>query len=157
MLTTIFVCLFLCMTKAGASTLSRIFDDDSVAMSRDNRDTFGDNRDNQRLNLSSAIDAPATISGAMPRRQMTDTIADGQGSVAPVATATSKPDTTQRRKGGAMFDDIIEGKATDSVVFDARNKMIYSYRGGDVTYQGMNLKADYMSVNMETKDIFAHG
>ena len=157
MLTTIFVCLFLCMTKAGASTLSRIFDDDSVAMSRDNRDTFGDNRDNQRLNLTSAIDAPATISGAMPRRQMTDTIAGGQGSVAPVATATSKPDTTQRRRSGAMFDDIIEGKATDSVVFDARNKMIYSYRGGDVTYQGMNLKADYMSVNMETKDIFAHG
>ena len=56
-----------------------------------------------------------------------------------------------------MFDDIVEGKAADSVVFDARNKMIYSYKTGDVTYQGMNLKADFMRVNMQTKDIFAHG
>ena len=40
-----------------------------------------------------------------------------------------------------QLTDIIKGKATDSVVFDAREKMIYSYRGGDVTYQGMTLKA----------------
>ena len=157
MLTTIFVCLLLCMTKAGASTLNRFFDDDSVAMSRDNRDTFGDNNDKQRLSLSSAIDAPATLNGTMPRRQIADTVVNELGTATPAAAVASKPDTTQRRKSGAMFDDIIEGKATDSVVFDARNKMIYSYRGGDVTYQGMNLKADYMRVNMETKDIFAHG
>ena len=56
-----------------------------------------------------------------------------------------------------MFNDIIKGKAVDSVVFDARSKMIYSYREGDVTYQGMNLKADFMRVAMETKDVFAHG
>ena len=56
-----------------------------------------------------------------------------------------------------MFNDIIDGKAADSVVFDARNKMIYSYRSGDVTYQGMNLKADFMRVDMQTKDIYAHG
>ena len=50
-----------------------------------------------------------------------------------------------------------KGKAVDSVVFDARNKLIHSYKSGDVTYQGMNLKADYMRVDMQTKDIFAHG
>ena len=55
------------------------------------------------------------------------------------------------------FSDIVEGKAADSVVFDARNKLIHSYKSGDVTYQGMNLKADYMRVDMETKNIFAHG
>ena len=75
---------------------------------------------------------------------------------------SSQRDTTgehksRRSTSAPMFDDIIEGKAADSVVFDARNKMIYSYRTGDVTYQGMNLKADYMRVNMQTKDIFAHG
>ena len=75
---------------------------------------------------------------------------------------STKRDTTngrsERRTSSApMFDDIVEGKAADSVVFDARNKMIYSYKQGDVTYQGMNLKADFMRVNMQTKDIFAHG
>ena len=73
-----------------------------------------------------------------------------------------KRDTTgvqqsKRSTSAPMFDDIIEGTAADSVVFDATNKMIYSYKSGDVTYQGMNLKADYMRVNMQTKDIFAHG
>ena len=77
-------------------------------------------------------------------------------SAAPQSQPSERRDTA-RRKGKAMFNDIVEGKAVDSVVFDARNKMIYSYRQGDVTYQGMTLKADFMSVNMETKDIFAHG
>ncbi|MBR2866649.1 MAG: LPS-assembly protein LptD, partial [Alistipes sp.] len=70
---------------------------------------------------------------------------------------TTGDKTARRRTATPMFDDIIEGKAVDSVVFDATNKMIYSYKSGDVTYQGMNLKADFMRVDMQTKDIFAHG
>ena len=46
------------------------------------------------------------------------------------------------------FTDIVKGKAVDSVVFDAQNKLIHSYKSGDVTYQGMNLKADYMRVHI---------
>ncbi|MBO7235037.1 MAG: LPS-assembly protein LptD, partial [Alistipes sp.] len=71
--------------------------------------------------------------------------------------STPKRDTTKQRRRSATFTDIIEGKAADSVVFDAKNSLIYSYKSGDVTYQGMNLKADYMRVNMQTKDVFAHG
>ena len=74
---------------------------------------------------------------------------------------TSRDTTSQqkqRRSASApMFDDIVEGKAADSVVFDARNKMIYSYKTGDVTYQGMNLKADFMRIDMTTKEIYAYG
>ena len=76
-------------------------------------------------------------------------------------TQRTKPqpaaDTARRKAKVPMFSDIIDGKAADSVVFDARNKLIFSYRSGDVTYQGMNLKADFMRVDMQTKDIFAHG
>ena len=73
--------------------------------------------------------------------------------------STTQRDTTieRRRTRSATFTDIVEGKAADSVVFDARNNMIYSYKSGDVTYQGMTLKADFMRVNMQTKDVFAHG
>ncbi|MBO5881860.1 MAG: hypothetical protein J6Q21_01310, partial [Alistipes sp.] len=72
-------------------------------------------------------------------------------------TLAESPQRTSGGGGGMHFTDIVEGKAVDSVVFDARNKLIHSYRSGDVTYQGMNLKADYMRVDMETKNIFAHG
>ena len=72
-------------------------------------------------------------------------------------TTTAERESTPRRGGGMHFSDIVEGKAVDSVVFDARNKLIHSYKSGDVTYQGMNLKADYMRVDMETKNVFAHG
>ena len=84
----------------------------------------------------------------------------GSSNVEPVAQRSkSQPaaDTARRKAKAPMFSDIIDGKAADSVVFDARNKLIFSYRQGDVTYQGMNLKADFMRVDMQTKDIFAHG
>ena len=151
-MTSIFVCIILCMTKAGATTIGRILARDSVEVQSVNRDSFSDRMTNQRLAVSTNPDinagAPLPESRLQPKSD----------SIAPrlePASATSAD--TARRKKGAMFDDIIEGKATDSVVFDARNKKIYSYRGGDVTYQGMNLKADFMRVDMETKDIFAHG
>lgn len=151
-MTSIFVCIILCMTKAGATTIGRILARDSVEVQSVNRDSFSDRMTNQRLAVSTNPDinagAPLAESRLQPKAD----------SVAPrLESAAATSADTARRKKGAMFDDIIEGKATDSVVFDARNKKIYSYRGGDVTYQGMNLKADFMRVDMETKDIFAHG
>ena len=86
---------------------------------------------------------------------------DQRSNNAPLSAEATEPrstsDTARRKPKAPMFNDIIDGKAADSVVFDARNKMIYSYRSGDVTYQGMNLKADFMRVDMQTKDIYAHG
>ena len=147
------VCIVLCMTTAGAATIRRIFSNDSVRVSSSVRDTFRPQRNNLVRGGDANLDNVAVRPESRPRQDNSDRVAP-----ASAAERTSERDTTQkRRKGGAMFDDIIEGKATDSVVFDARNKKIYSYRGGDVTYQGMNLKADFMRVDMTTRDIFAHG
>ena len=99
---------------------------------------------NERRGTAQSAQRPASRSTRDTTRRSTE----GQA---------TQSDTTKKRSQGMQLNDIIEGKAVDSVVFDARNKMIYSYKQGDVTYQGMNLKADFMSVNMETKDIFAHG
>ena len=38
-----------------------------------------------------------------------------------------------------------------------RNKRVYVYNEGDVTYQNRNLKADYMQIDMDTKLIYAYG
>lgn len=87
-------------------------------------------------------------------------IADSTLLVAPIEPDSLEiepfdPNDTVPKK--AFLDDVIEGKYKDSLVFDLKNNMIYGYRDGDVTYQDINLKADYMEIDIETKNIFAHG
>ena len=38
-----------------------------------------------------------------------------------------------------------------------RNKLVYVYNEGDVTYQNSNLKADFMRIDMTDKTVFAYG
>ncbi len=76
-----------------------------------------------------------------------------QDSVAP-----SQIDTTAKSGGsGAFLDDIITGKNTDSLYYDVANKRVYIYDKGDVNYQGKNLQADFMRIDMDTREIFAYG
>lgn len=65
-------------------------------------------------------------------------------------------DTTRRRKK-QFLDDILSGKNKDSLYFDVRNNIAYVYNEGDVTYQNINLKADFMRVNMDQKVVLAYG
>ncbi len=64
---------------------------------------------------------------------------------------------TKKKSGGAFLDDIISGKNKDSLVYNVRDKLVYIYNEGDVTYQDMNLKADFMRMDMTTKEIYAYG
>ncbi len=57
----------------------------------------------------------------------------------------------------ALLDAPIFGKNTDSLVYDVRNKLVYIYNQGDVTYQENNLKADFMRINMDDKLVYAYG
>ncbi|MDO5486997.1 MAG: putative LPS assembly protein LptD [Rikenellaceae bacterium] len=63
----------------------------------------------------------------------------------------------QRRRAGAGLDRMIKGHATDSLYYDMRKKMVYIYEQGDVSYDNMNLKADYINIDLDTKNIFAYG
>lgn len=70
----------------------------------------------------------------------------------------SDSDTTRNPRAARPFlDDQLSGKNTDSLVYDVRNKRVYVYNEGDVTYQNRNLKADYMQIDMDTKRIYAYG
>lgn len=72
---------------------------------------------------------------------------------------TLRRDSTPRRSSssGTGLEDIITGKNKDSLVYDVRNKKVYIYNEGDITYQDMNLKADFMRMDMTTKEIYAYG
>lgn len=75
-----------------------------------------------------------------------------------LAADTMQRDTARKpRKATGFLDGAIEGKSTDSLVYDVRNKLVYVYNEGDVTYQNSNLKADFMRINMTDKTVFAYG
>ena len=56
-----------------------------------------------------------------------------------------------------FLDDPISGTNEDSLIYDVKNKVVYIYEKGDVKYQDKNLKADYMRVDMDNKEIYAYG
>ncbi len=123
---------------------------DSVATQYPRKDTTSDIQSNIVRRSTTDSATAASRGDSTPQRRSTPPTT--------TAAASTTSDTVRRkRKAQPAFNDIIKGKATDSVVFDARNNLIYSYRDGDVTYQGMNLKADFMRVDMQSKDVFAHG
>ena len=75
-----------------------------------------------------------------------------------LAADTLHRDTAKKpRPAGAFLDDPIAGKNTDSLVYDVRNKLVYIYNQGDVTYQNSNLKADFMRIDMNSKLVHAYG
>ena len=83
----------------------------------------------------------------------TDSLRSKRDSLAPRAVA----DTTKRKGAGSPIDQIITGKNTDSLCYDVVNKKVYIYNQGDVQYDNMSLQADFMRIDMESKDIYAHG
>ncbi len=51
----------------------------------------------------------------------------------------------------------VVGKSRDSLVYDVRNRLVFVYGEGDLTYEENNLKADHMILNVATKEIFGVG
>ena len=140
----------LCLSEAGAKGFRMLRERDSVATQYPRKDTTSDIQSNIVRRSTTDSATAASRGDSTPQRLSTPPTT--------TAAASTTSDTVRRkRKAQPAFNDIIKGKATDSVVFDARNNLIYSYRDGDVTYQGMNLKADFMRVDMQSKDVFAHG
>lgn len=98
---------------------------------------------------AAAADAPA-----VPR----DTLAADTLAADTMQRDTMQRDTARKpRKATGFLDGAIEGKSTDSLVYDVRNKLVYVYNEGDVTYQNSNLKADFMRIDMTDKTVFAYG
>lgn len=56
-----------------------------------------------------------------------------------------------------FLDDVISGKNKDSLVYRPKEKLVYIYNSGDVTYGNMNMQADFMRVELDTKQMYATG
>ena len=74
-----------------------------------------------------------------------------------VVKPVSQRDSTSSEKKGSVIDQIITGKNTDSLHYDVLNKKVYIYNQGNVNYENMGLQADYMQIDMNSKEIYAYG
>ncbi len=97
----------------------------------------------ERMNMASVAD---TVNNIGEKENSADTLKS------PATDSARRP-----RPAQGFLSDPLEGKSTDSLVYDVRNKMVYIYNQADVSYQSSNLKADFMRVDMDNKMIYAYG
>lgn len=99
---------------------------------------------------------------ALITRPLTDSLSpatrDSLASMANDSVQATKPDSlSPKKKKGSGLDEIIDGKNSDSLFYDVRNKKVYIYNKGDVKYEDKGLQADFMQIDMETKEVHAYG
>jgi len=75
------------------------------------------------------------------------------------AMAYARPDTiaapdSAKNKKGAIEDPVFTN-ADDSIVYSLDGKIAYLYGNGVVTYQNLELKANYIEFDMDTKQVYA--
>ncbi len=74
----------------------------------------------------------------------------------PPMDSAVRSDTVKKRAGNDITAQI-NYNARDSIVFGMKNKKIYLYKEARVTYQDIELTADYIEFDMQTNEVFAHG
>ncbi|MFI3266335.1 MAG: LPS-assembly protein LptD, partial [Rikenellaceae bacterium] len=71
-----------------------------------------------------------------------------------ISADSASVDTLETKQ---FLDDVMSGSNQDSLVYDVKGGFVSIYEQGDISYQNMNIKADFMRVDMNTKEIYAHG
>ena len=105
------------------------------------QDTVKDRRSARRQTMKDTTQQQVVINPDSIIAAMTDTIAQ-----------------RQRTSGkGSSLNAVISGKATDSLFYDLRNNKVYLYEKGEVSYDDMSLKADFMNIDLDNKEIYAFG
>ena len=138
--------------------------DNNVYININNRATFDDKRRNLKCSFNAVVDnvlycwndiAIHNVKAGEKGQFKLTIDTNPQDSLA--ADTLRRDSVKTPRPAGAFLDDPITGKNTDSLVYDVRNKLVYIYNKGDVTYQNSNLKADYMRIDMDSKMVYAYG
>ncbi|MDL2320530.1 LPS-assembly protein LptD [Alistipes sp. OttesenSCG-928-B03] len=77
--------------------------------------------------------------------------------IAAAVRPDSLPAPRPRREPRPFLDEPMSFQGKDSLVYDVRNNRVYVYREGNIDYGKMNLKADFMRLSTDTKEIRAYG
>ncbi|MGV8096656.1 MAG: putative LPS assembly protein LptD [Mangrovibacterium sp.] len=74
-----------------------------------------------------------------------------------VAATDSLQNDTIKKEQAPVLEAPINYNAVDSIVVDLENKKVFLYKEAVVTYQDIELKADYISLDLNTKEVYAEG
>lgn len=88
---------------------------------------------------------------------LTEFIAPADTTLLPDTLAPSDSIAGDTIASESFLDDIITGQNTDSLVYNIKEKMVYIYKEGEINYQNLTLKADFIQVNMESRNVYANG
>ncbi len=82
-------------------------------------------------------------------------------STVPDSIKTSPKDSvavdTVKKSTPVVLEDPIAYNATDSIVMSLDAKKVYLYKNAVVTYQDIELKADYIQLDLNAKEVYAEG
>ena len=90
-------------------------------------------------------------------------ISDKQTVVDTNSTLTNKTDTTSSdslapvKESSAAFDAKVDYKAEDSLIFNVKTGKVYLYGKSEVNYEEINLKSDYIELDLEKNEVFSRG
>lgn len=108
---------------------------------------------------NSTINAADTVSGVRGRgsidpltklSQASDTLTIGNDS-----TQTTPPDSVIYLPDKSIVDNPVDYNAEDSIILDAKSKIIYLYKNAQVTYGTIELKAHFIALDMNSKTLHA--
>lgn len=103
--------------------------------------------------------APSGQPDSVPPRSMRERGGDSTAAqnrpIRIASDSTAARDTT--RKAKPFLDDIVRSTNKDSLIYDLKNNKVYIYTEGDVTYQNLNLKGDYLEIDLATKNVYGFG
>ncbi len=107
------------------------------------------------LNLCAQQDTIRGIDDVKSPLLKNDTlIVTGEGDSLSVVNA----DTVQKMKVSAnAIDKRIDYKALDSIRFDMKNKKIFLFKNDELSYDNINVKADYVEIDFNEETVFASG
>jgi len=73
-----------------------------------------------------------------------------------ISKKTNTKDTITKKKSNAIETKIIY-KSTDSLRFNINEKKVYLFSKADISYEKINLSADYVDMNFSKNEVFAKG
>ncbi len=70
---------------------------------------------------------------------------------------TINGDSTKIVRKKSPLEDKVDYHAQDSIVFDAKGKILFLYDTAQINYQDIELKANYIEINMDKKELWGKG
>lgn len=89
--------------------------------------------------------------------QKSDTITEAPLTILNDTTAISPIQLSNDSVSKPLLEAIITYSAIDSIIPDFQSQKVYMYKGGVVNYQSIELKADYIVLDLANKEVYAEG